>query len=210
MSLAEKIDALPQEPGVYLFKSERGKVLYVGKAQNLRARVRSYFHAGGDGRVQVPRLVEEVRDVDVLALGSVKEALLLENELIKRHRPPFNVRLRDDKQYLVLRLDRSAAWPRLTLVRRFAEAGLALLATHGTGGFLRSRGVECEEIHKVYEGSPHIVDALRAGRVDLVVNTTSSPQSIVDSFSLRRTALETRTPYITTIEGKLFEVVRAE
>jgi excinuclease ABC subunit C len=123
VSLTEKIDALPQEPGVYLFKSERGKVLYVGKAQNLRARVRSYFHAGGDGRVQVPRLVEEVRDVDVLALGSVKEALLLENELIKRHRPPFNVRLRDDKQYLVLRLDRSAAWPRLTLVRRFADDG---------------------------------------------------------------------------------------
>ena len=123
MSLGEKIDALPQEPGVYLFKSERGKVLYVGKAQNLRARVRSYFHAGGDGRVQVPRLVEEVRDVDVLALGSVKEALLLENELIKRHRPPFNVRLRDDKQYLVLRLDRSAAWPRLALVRRFADDG---------------------------------------------------------------------------------------
>jgi excinuclease ABC subunit C len=123
VSLAEKIDALPQEPGVYLFKSERGKVLYVGKAQNLRARVRSYFHAGGDGRMQVPRLVEEVRDVEVLSLPTVKEALLLENELIKRHRPPFNVRLRDDKQYLVLRIDPAAEWPRITLVRRFADDG---------------------------------------------------------------------------------------
>ncbi|MBM4266878.1 MAG: carbamoyl-phosphate synthase large subunit [Deltaproteobacteria bacterium] len=89
----------------------------------------------------------------------------------------------------------------VAVARRFAEAGFALLATHGTGGFLRARGVECEEINKVHEGSPHIVDALRAARVDLVVNTTSSSQSIVDSFSLRRTALETRTPYITTIEG---------
>ena len=123
MSLAEKIDALPQEPGVYLFKNERGRVLYVGKAQNLRSRVRSYFQSGGDGRVQVPRLVEEVRDVEVLSLPTVKEALLLENELIKRHRPPFNVRLRDDKQYLVLRMDPAAEWPRLTLVRRFADDG---------------------------------------------------------------------------------------
>jgi excinuclease ABC subunit C len=123
MDLAEKIDALPAEPGVYLFKNERGKVLYVGKAQNLRGRVRSYFAAGGDGRIQVPQLVERARDVEVLVLPTVKDALLLENELIKRHRPPFNVRLRDDKQYLVLRLDPREEWPRLTLVRRFASDG---------------------------------------------------------------------------------------
>jgi excinuclease ABC subunit C len=98
-------------------------VLYVGKAQNLRGRVRSYFAAGGDGRIQVPRLVERTRDVEVLVLPTVKDALLLENELIKRHRPPFNVRLRDDKQYLVLRLDPREEWPRLTLVRRFASDG---------------------------------------------------------------------------------------
>lgn len=123
MDLAEKIESLPAEPGVYLFKNERGKVLYVGKAQNLRSRVRSYFAAGGDGRPQVPHLVERARDVEVLVLPTVKDALLLENELIKRHRPVFNVRLRDDKQYLVLRLDPGEAWPRLQLVRRFADDG---------------------------------------------------------------------------------------
>jgi excinuclease ABC subunit C len=123
MDLAEKVDALPAEPGVYLFKNERGKVLYVGKAQNLRSRVRSYFAAGGDGRIQVPSLVERIRDLEVLVVATVKDALLLENELIKRHRPVFNVRLRDDKQYLVLRLDPREEWPRLTLVRRFAEDG---------------------------------------------------------------------------------------
>ena len=131
MDLAEKIDALPAEPGVYLFKGERGKVLYVGKAQNLRSRVRSYFAAGGDGRLQVPRLVEKTRDVEVLVLPTVKDALLLENELIKRHRPPFNVRLRDDKQYLALRLDPRETWPRLTMVRRFAYGRrLVLRALH--------------------------------------------------------------------------------
>lgn len=123
MELAEKVEGLPAEPGVYLFKGERGKVLYVGKAQNLRSRVRSYFAAGGDGRPQVPRLVERARDVEVLVLPTVKDALLLENELIKRHRPPFNVRLRDDKQYLALRLDPRERWPRLTLVRRFGDDG---------------------------------------------------------------------------------------
>jgi excinuclease ABC subunit C len=119
----EKIEALPGGPGVYLFKSARGRVLYVGKAQNLRTRVRSYFQAGGDGRVRVPHLVERVADVDVVVTRNVKEALLLENELIKQHRPPFNVRLRDDKQYLALRLDPSEPWPRLTQVRRFEKDG---------------------------------------------------------------------------------------
>ncbi len=120
--LAERVEALPQTPGVYLLKSGRGRVLYVGKAQNLRSRVKSYF-SGGDGRVQVPTLVERVADVAVLVTASVKDALLLENELIKQHKPPFNVRLRDDKQYLALRLDRREAWPRLTQVRRFAKDG---------------------------------------------------------------------------------------
>ena len=91
--------ALPTEPGVYLFKNERGGILYIGKAQNLRSRVRSYL-SGGDGRFQVPQLLERARDVDVVVTRNVKDALLLENELIKRHKPPFNVRLRDDKQYL--------------------------------------------------------------------------------------------------------------
>ena len=73
--------------------------------QSLRARVRSYLGGGNDGRVQVPALIERARDVDAVVTPSVKDALLLENELIKRHKPPFNVRLRDDKQYLALRLD---------------------------------------------------------------------------------------------------------
>lgn len=123
MSLAERVDGLPAEPGVYLFKNARGRVLYVGKAQSLRQRVRSYFQAGGDGRHQVPHLVERIADVDVVVTPSVTHALLLENELIKQHRPAFNVRLRDDKQYLALRLDAREPWPRLTGVRRFRDDG---------------------------------------------------------------------------------------
>ncbi len=122
-ALEARVEALPRGPGVYLFRSARGKVLYVGKAQNLRTRVRSYFRPGGDGRLQVPHLVERTADVEVLVTPNVKDALLLENELIKRHKPPFNVRLRDDKQYLGLRMDPREDWPRLTQVRRFREDG---------------------------------------------------------------------------------------
>lgn len=117
MELASRVDALPSEPGVYLFKGAKGRVLYVGKAQSLRSRVRQYL-AGGDGRPRVPALMERVEDVDVLVTPTVKDALLLENELIKRHKPPFNVRLRDDKQYLGLRIDPSQRWPRVTTIRK--------------------------------------------------------------------------------------------
>ena len=120
--LAERVETLPTGPGVYLFKASSGRVLYVGKAQNLRARARSYV-SGGDGRIRVPALVERASDVEAVVTPSVKAALLLENELIKKHKPPFNVRLRDDKQYLALRLDPREEWPRLTQVRRFRQDG---------------------------------------------------------------------------------------
>jgi excinuclease ABC subunit C len=120
--LEEQVEGLPTDPGVYLFKSERGAVLYVGKAQNLRNRVRQYVN-GGDGRIRIPALIERADSVDVLVTGNVKEALLLENELIKQHKPRFNVRLRDDKQYLALRVDPTEKWPRVTMVRRFRKDG---------------------------------------------------------------------------------------
>jgi excinuclease ABC subunit C len=122
VGLSERAEALPTGPGVYLFKNDRGGILYIGKAQDLRARVRSYL-SGGDGRFRIPHLLDRARDVDVVVTPSVKDALLLENELIKRHKPPFNVRLRDDKQYLALRLDPREQWPRLNQVRRFRDDG---------------------------------------------------------------------------------------
>ena len=89
MSLAERADRLRRD-GRYPFKSARGSVLYVGKAQNLRSRVKQYV-LGGDGRITIPKLLDRALDVDVVVTPSVKDALLLENELIKRHKPPFNV-----------------------------------------------------------------------------------------------------------------------
>jgi excinuclease ABC subunit C len=121
-ALRQKLDTLPTEPGCYLMKDRAGEIVYVGKASSLRQRVRSYFDAGrGDDRLFVPLLDELLGDLDVIVTRSEKEAVLLENELIKKHRPRFNVRLRDDKDFIVLRLDGTHAYPRLE-VRRAREA----------------------------------------------------------------------------------------
>ena len=121
-SLREKAGTLPSAPGVYLFKDLRGRVLYVGKATDLRARVRQYL-SGSDERFMVPFLVSEAHDVDAILTRTEKDALLLENTLIKQHRPRYNVKLRDDSNFLHLALDRSAEWPRYRLVRQIKTDG---------------------------------------------------------------------------------------
>jgi excinuclease ABC subunit C len=114
----EKLDGLPVQPGVYLFKDKKGQVVYVGKAKSLRSRVRSYFQAGSsDARYFIPILQKTVGDLDTIVTASEKEATILENTLIKEHKPRYNVKLRDDKDYIVLRLSSQHEWPRLEVVR---------------------------------------------------------------------------------------------
>ncbi len=115
----EKLDALPPKPGCYLFHDRQGSVIYVGKAKSLRARVRSYFAASqSDERAYLPWLRKNIGDLSTIVTGTEKEAAILEDSLIKEHRPKYNVKLRDDKSYLSLRLASTHQWPRLELVRR--------------------------------------------------------------------------------------------
>ncbi len=115
----DKLELLPPNPGVYLFKDKKGEVVYVGKAKSLRSRVRSYFQAGGgDNRYFIPILQTTIGDLETIVTGSEKEAMILENNLIKDHKPRYNVKLRDDKEYLSLRLDGKHPWPRLDVVRK--------------------------------------------------------------------------------------------
>ncbi len=117
--VAGKLASLPTSAGCYLFIDKAGAVLYVGKAKVLRSRVRSYFQeSGSDARYFIPLLRALVADIETFVTGSEKEAAVLENELIKKHQPRFNVKLRDDKDFLCLRLDESKPWPRLETVRR--------------------------------------------------------------------------------------------
>ena len=97
--LQRKLDTLPDGPGVYLWKDARGEVLYVGKANRLRSRVRSYFSADGSGSPRLQMLMRLVADLEVIVVQSEPQSLLLENNLIKEHQPRFNVRLKDDKSY---------------------------------------------------------------------------------------------------------------
>lgn len=120
--LADKLENLPNTPGVYLMKDRRGDIFYVGKAKKLRDRIRSYA-AGTDTRSFVALIDAMLDDLEVVLTHSEKEALLLENELIKAHQPRFNVKLTDDKRFLCLRLDVRQRYPRLQVVRRFAKDG---------------------------------------------------------------------------------------
>jgi excinuclease ABC subunit C len=123
-TLVELLERLPTEPGVYLMKDKKGKIIYVGKAQSLRSRVRSYFSKSrSDGRPFVALLERLIGDIETIVTSNEKEALLLENTLIKQHRPRFNVKLVDDKNYLVLRLDERADYPRLEVMRRIRDDG---------------------------------------------------------------------------------------
>lgn len=123
MSLAETLQQLPTSPGVYLMRDADGTIIYIGKASNLRQRVRSYFSVSGDARYQVKFLVVKVVDIQVMLTDTEKEALLLENTLIKQHHPRYNLNLKDDKTYFSLRLDQREAFPRFTIVRKAPRDG---------------------------------------------------------------------------------------
>ena len=125
MALQDKLAQLPGRPGVYLFKDAKGRVLYVGKARVLRDRVRSYFQASRPAELHKARMLEEIADLELVVTDSEMEALALENNLIKRHQPPYNVRLRDDKNHPYLKLTLAEDYPRLYVVRRPAEDGNA-------------------------------------------------------------------------------------
>lgn len=131
------LDRLPTEPGVYLMKDAEDRVIYVGKAINLRARVRQYFGATSDTRVFVGLLDRYLADLKVIVTHTEKEALILENELIKRHQPRFNVHLKDDKAFMYLRLDEQADWPRLEAVRRPRKDRARYFGPYHSAGQLR-------------------------------------------------------------------------
>lgn len=120
--LREKLASLPKAPGVYLFLGAGGEVLYVGKAASLRDRVRSYFQAEKNLPYKVRRLRREAADLEVIVTSTTAEALILEDALVKKHRPPFNVKLRDDKRYPYLKITREK-FPRVQVVRRPREDG---------------------------------------------------------------------------------------
>lgn len=131
------ISTFPESPGVYIMKDIDGRCLYIGKAINLRSRVRSYFSEGGDGRIQVPYLVSKVDNIEWIATSNEIEALILEANLIKSYNPPYNIDLKDDKRYPYLKLTIKEPFPRLLVVRKVTNDGSSYFGPYTDAGSMR-------------------------------------------------------------------------
>jgi len=133
----EQLKALPQKPGVYLFRDVSRNVLYVGKAANLRNRVRSYFGTPSTLSPKLRKMMGRVSDFEFLVTDSDQEALILECNLIKKHRPRFNVRLKDDKTYPFLKITTGEDWPRVHITRRVESDGSRYFGPYASAGSIR-------------------------------------------------------------------------
>ena len=133
----EQLKGLPAKPGVYLFRGERGEMLYIGKAKSLRPRVRSYFQAGGESRATIARLPERVADIEVIVTDTEVEALHLEQNLVKRPRPPFNVRLRDDKSFPYIAVTVEDEYPRVMFTRERHRRGVVYFGPYANAKKVR-------------------------------------------------------------------------
>ncbi|MBI3817793.1 MAG: excinuclease ABC subunit UvrC [Planctomycetes bacterium] len=134
---SETLDDIPALPGCYIFRDEQDAPLYVGKARELRSRVRSYFRAAGDGRVLIPFLARKAARIETIITKTESEAILLEDTLIKRFKPPYNLRLKDDKAFYLLRLDPQAEFPRFEWVRRRHADRALYFGPYASAGALR-------------------------------------------------------------------------
>jgi excinuclease ABC subunit C len=146
-----QLGRLPAKPGVYLFKDEAGRVLYIGKAKSLRSRVRSYFQRGGDGRAQMSRLAELIADVEVIVTGTEVEALHVEQNLVKRHRPPFNVRLRDDKSFPYIAVTVEDEYPRVMFTRERHRRGVVYFGPYANAKKVRET---LDVLNRVFQYRP--------------------------------------------------------
>src|SRR5437588_1667977 len=133
----EQLKGLPAKPGVYLFRDEKGQVLYIGKAKSLRPRVRSYCQQSSDTRSTIRQLPERVVDVEVIVTGTEVEALHLEQNLVKRHRPPFNVRLRDDKSFPYIAVTVEDEYPRVMFTRERHRRGVVYFGPYANAKKVR-------------------------------------------------------------------------
>src|ERR1700675_205747 len=147
MDLYEKIRTLPTQPGVYLYKNAEGEVIYVGKAKNLRSRVRSYLLAASQANAKTGSLMREAVDLDYILVANEHEALALENNLIKQRKPRFNILLRDDKTYPMVKLTLQERFPKVFVTRRLRKDGAAYYGPYFPGN-LAYRVVEL--IHRSF------------------------------------------------------------
>lgn len=146
--LARQVATAPTQPGVYLFKNDQGRILYVGKARNIRKRLQSYFQSGRPHDAKTRVLLKKIAGYETIITGTEKEALILESNLIKRHRPRYNVVLKDDKRYPALRLNTNQPFPNLNIVRKIKNDGALYFGPYSSAGAVRQT---LKFIHKTFK-----------------------------------------------------------
>ena len=150
-SVRTQLKTLPRNAGVYLFRDERDEILYVGKAKSLRARVRSYFNRSGDTRAGIGQLVERIARIEVIVTSTEAEALHLEQNLVKRHRPPFNVRLRDDKSFPYIAVTVADQYPRVMFTRERHRRGTVYFGPYANAKKVRET---LDVLNRVFQFRP--------------------------------------------------------
>ncbi len=135
--IERKIERLPTGPGVYIMKGPKGEILYIGKARNLRSRVRSYFRPSGDTRYAVRYLASKAADIECIVTANEKEALILEDTLLKKHRPRYNIRLKDDKTYVSIKITMAERFPRILVTRKIVKDGSRYFGPYGSAKAVR-------------------------------------------------------------------------
>ena len=149
-TVREQLGTLPRGPGVYLFRDAGDEILYIGKAKSLRARVRSYFNRG-DGRLGIERMVDRIARIEVIVTSTEAEALHLEQNLVKRHRPPFNVRLRDDKSFPYIAVTVSDDYPRVMFTRERHRRGTVYFGPYANAKKVRET---LDVLNRVFQFRP--------------------------------------------------------
>lgn len=173
--LAAIVEKIPADPGVYLMKDKKGRVIYVGKATNLKSRVRSYFNRSGDTRQFVGLLGRILGDIETVIVNNEKEALLLENNLIKQHQPRFNVKLVDDKNYLVLRLDPRARYPRLEVTRRIGKDGAKYFGPYHSATSCRATLAVVNRHFKLRTCTDHVLNSRKRPCLQYQIKRCDAP-----------------------------------
>ena len=179
--LKERLRQVPESPGVYVMRDEKTRVIYVGKAMNLRNRLRSYFVAAGPAHPRTAQMVKRVFDFDVLTSATDQEALLLECTLIKRYRPRYNVRLRDDKNYLYMKVPRAGDFPRVYTVRKVGDDGARYFGPFTNAGALRTT---MKTLRRIFPYRTCSDDVFKRGRVclDYHIKRCSGPcEGLIDT-----------------------------
>ena len=172
--LKEILSRVPTDPGVYLMKDRKGRIIYVGKATNLKARVRSYFNQT-DTRDFVPLLGRILGDIETVIVNNEKEALLLENNLIKQHQPRFNVKLADDKNFLVLRLDPKARFPRLEVTRRIGQDGAKYFGPYHSATSCRATLAVVNRHFKLRTCTDHVLNSRKRPCLQYQIKRCDAP-----------------------------------